>query len=67
MITGCKTYPLRSSRWRSSSMGFADDDIDDEIDEVEEDGAIPFDAVEKVIVVGCCAESEISNGIILKS
>lgn len=59
VITGCNTYPLRSSRCRSSSIAFVDGDIDDKRDDVEEDDAIPLVEVENVIAVDCCVDSEI--------
>ncbi|EJW80763.1 hypothetical protein WUBG_08327 [Wuchereria bancrofti] len=59
VITGCKTYPLRSSRCRSSSIVLVDVDDDDKIDDVEDDEAIPLDEVENVIALECCVDSEI--------
>lgn len=59
VITGCKTYPLRSSRCRSSSTALFDDDVDDKIDDAEEDERIPLVEEGNVPAICCCAESEI--------
>lgn len=59
VTSGCETYPLRSSRCRSSSIVFVGDDIDDKRDEAEKDETILLVEVASGITVGCSVDSEI--------